>query len=197
MSMSDQQALRRRLKQLRRAIDPQTAAHNQQQVLERLRRHPWLLRARRVAAYVGNQGEIDPIPLLGLPELREKKLYLPVLHPFRPGRLWFGRWRAGERLAPNRYGIPEPVRRGQQLRTARSLDLVIVPLLGFDQRCHRLGMGGGFYDRTFAFRNRHPQIRRPRLLGLAHSEQMIDELDRQPWDVQLDAVITPATVYYR
>ena len=193
--MTDQQTLRRHLKKARRSLDPGTAAQAQRAALRRLKRLSCFRDARRIAAYVGSNGEIDPMPLLTAAAERGKRAYLPVLHPFRPGRLWFSRWRPGERLLPNRFGIPEPTRRHDQLLPARRLDLVIVPLLAFDADCHRLGMGGGYYDRTFAFLNQRVHIRRPLLIGLAHELQHVDSLDPQPWDVPLDAVVTAQRIY--
>jgi 5-formyltetrahydrofolate cyclo-ligase len=97
----------------------------------------------------------------------------------------------------NRYGIPEPARYRDHLLPARRLELVIAPLLGFDCACHRLGMGGGYYDRTFSFLNQRRHIHRPLLIGLAYELQRIESLDPQPWDVRLDAVVTENRTYRR
>ena len=137
------------------------------------------------------------MPILEQAAASGKRCYLPVLHPFLHGRLLFCRWQPGERLWPNRFGILEPRSRRDHILPARRLDLVIVPLLGFDIACHRLGMGGGYYDRTFAFLNQRRHIRRPLLIGLAHELQLVDRLDPQPWDVQLDAVVTAQRIYRR
>ena len=195
--MTDQQTLRRHLKQARRGLDPDIAALAQREALQRLQHLPAFRRARRIGGYAGSNGEIDPISLLHDTASQGKRAYLPVLHPFRPGRLWFCRWLPGERLWPNRFGILEPASRRDHILPARRLDLVIVPLLGFDIACHRLGMGGGYYDRTFAFLNQRRRIRRPMLIGLAHELQLVDRLDPQPWDVQLDAVVTAQRIYRR
>jgi 5-formyltetrahydrofolate cyclo-ligase len=125
-----------------------------------------------------------------------KQCYLPVLHPFLAGRLWFCRWTPGDRLVANRYGIPEPVPRKTGLIAARDLDLVIVPLLGFDSECHRLGMGGGFYDRSFAFVRRFKQRTRPYLIGFAHEAQRVDRLQTQRWDITLDAIASDRALYF-
>ena len=197
MPMIDVQTLRRHLKQARRSLGPDEAARTQRAALQRLQQLPCFRRARRIAGYVGSNGEIDPLPLLDAATRQGKWVYLPVLHPFRPGRLWFCGWRPGERLLPNRYGIPEPVRRRDHILPARRLDLVIVPLLGFDTACNRIGMGGGYYDRTLAFRLQRRHIHRPLLIGLAHELQCVESLDPQPWDVPLDVVITAHRVCRR
>ena len=139
----------------------------------------------RVAGYWASDGEI-PLHAWQL-QLRDAVYCLPVLHA--DGRLRFAPWRAGEPVEANRFGIPEPVVAPDQLLGPEALDLVVVPLVGFDARCHRLGMGGGWYDRSFAFRHRQPAP--PRLVGAAFAFQQVDDgLPSEDWDVQLDAVCT-------
>lgn len=94
----------------------------------------------------------------------------------------------------NRFGIPEPVQ--SRRHPPGILDLVVVPLVGFDAKCNRMGMGGGFYDRCFAHRLAR-QHSGPRLVGLAFDCQQVDELPVEPWDVPLDAIVTQSHVFYR
>jgi 5-formyltetrahydrofolate cyclo-ligase len=195
-NLTDLSALRRQLKRNRLALPSDIRATAETRALERIQRTPQFRRARRIAAYVGSNGEIDPMPLLRLAAQMGKACYLPVLHPFRKGRLWFYRWQPGDRMRLNRFGIPEPLPHRRHFLAARRLDLVIVPLLGFDSDCRRLGMGGGYYDRSFAFVNRFGHAKRPYLLGLAHESQRIDRLDAQPWDVTLDAVVSDRHLYH-
>tara|TARA_B110000908_G_scaffold113635_1_gene133335 strand:+ start:1081 stop:1407 length:327 start_codon:yes stop_codon:yes gene_type:complete len=89
----------------------------------------------------------------------------------------------------NRLGILEPRNNGRQL-IAQQFDAVLVPLLGFDRQGHRLGMGGGFYDRAFAFKHQGGYRKRPLLIGIAHHFQEAESLTTQSWDVPLDAIIT-------
>ncbi|WP_133000484.1 5-formyltetrahydrofolate cyclo-ligase [Luteimonas arsenica] len=147
----------------------------------------------RVAGYWAADGEIALHAWqLRLP--RETTYCLPVLHG--DGRLRFAPWRPGEAVAPNRFGIPEPVVETGELLDPEALDLVVVPLVGFDVRCHRLGMGGGWYDRSFAFR--HLQPAPPRLVGAAFAFQQVDdELPSEDWDVQLDAICTDQSTLFR
>ena len=151
------------------------------------KRQPFFLRAERIAFYLASDGELDPLPLLRSAVAMGKQCLLPVLHPLGHRRLWFARWKPGEPLRPNRYGIPEPADRRYTL-SGCDLDLVIVPLVAFDQQGNRLGMGGGYYDRTFApCRNRS---RRPLLIGWAHALQEVPELPARPWDIPLDGLVT-------
>ncbi|MEN1941611.1 5-formyltetrahydrofolate cyclo-ligase [Luteimonas sp. MJ246] len=119
---------------------------------------------------------------------------LPVLHD--DGRLRFAPWRPGDPVEPNRHGIPEPAVAPGALLDPSALDLVVVPLAAFDLRCHRLGMGGGWYDRSFAFRHRQPAP--PRLVGAAFAfQQVAGDLPNEDWDVQLDAVCTDQSTLFR
>lgn len=121
-------------------------------------------------------------------------VYLPVLA--EGSFLYFAPYRPGAPLRHNRFEIPEPeVAPTEWLRPAQ-LDLVLTPLVAFDSTGTRLGMGGGFYDRGFAFmREAADRGHRPCLLGLAYEFQQVAELVRQPWDVPLDAVVTELALY--
>ena len=193
--MSDNNALRRSLKAARRQIGELQLQHASAQVAERLLQRREFLNATRIAAYVGSKGEIDPMPLLHVAHLMGKQCYLPVLHPFLAGRLWFAPWTPRIGMTFNRFNIPEPVFRQRDCCKPQFLDLLLVPLLGFDANCHRLGMGGGFYDRTLAFRRHRDTWKGPDLFGLAHEQQRCDTLAVAPWDVSLDAVFTNQHVY--
>jgi 5-formyltetrahydrofolate cyclo-ligase len=104
----------------------------------------------------------------------------------------FGRVGRTTRMAPNRYGIPEPLD-ARPLR-ARQLDLLLMPLVGFDHRGYRLGMGGGYYDATLAFMQHRRLWRKPRLVGIAYECQRVEALPHDPWDMPLDAVLTERRV---
>jgi 5-formyltetrahydrofolate cyclo-ligase len=159
-------------------------------IANRLRRDPAYLRADRIGAYLATDGEIDPLPLLHAALAGGKRCYLPVLHPFAGPSLWFCEWRAGDPLVPNRFAIPEPLPRRHPPHHAWQLDLLLVPLVAFDARGNRLGMGGGYYDRTLAYLHHRVHWRRPRVVGLAHSLQRVDSLPKNAWDIPVDGVIT-------
>lgn len=156
---------------------------------------PEFRRARRIAFYLAHGGEIDPRPVFALAAALGKACYLPVLHPLGQNRLYFVRHRDGEPLFPNRFGIPEP--RLRHRVPIWALDLIFIPLVGFDAAGNRLGQGGGFYDRSLAHL-RHGA--RPLRIGLAHGFQQVPRLHPNPWDVPLHGVATeqgfhPATGY--
>jgi 5-formyltetrahydrofolate cyclo-ligase len=189
-------SLRRRLRAARRALSPVEQTAHAGAVAARIARDPRLRRARRIALYLPADGEVDPVPLRTLLNGSAHRWYLPVLRGHAAGRLWFVRWRERDRLRCNGFGIPEPVRR-RYIHPTHALDLVLAPLVGFDAQCNRIGMGGGFYDRTLAFLHRRRHWRRPLLIGLAHECQRVDRIEPSPWDVPLDAVFTEAGVYRR
>ena len=142
--------------------------------------------ARHVAGYACVGRELDPSPLLGIALEAAKSVYLPRIKS--GNAMEFVAWRIGDPLQDNRFGIPEPASRSSTVRAADRLDLVLVPLLGFDLRGNRLGFGGGFYDRAFAFRRSRGAP--PFLCGYAYDDQCCDALESAQWDVTLDAAVT-------
>jgi 5-formyltetrahydrofolate cyclo-ligase len=172
------------LRQLRRAIGP--AERNRcgrRAALHLLRWRP-LLRARRIAVYLSVHSELSTAALIrGLHRLGRSP-WVPVSG--RGGGMRFAPLRKGAKLGRDALGLPRPLR-ARPLRSARTLDLMILPLLGFDRMGHRLGNGGGYYDRALAGARRGG---RPLLVGYAYAAQKTAEVPAEPWDVRLDAVVT-------
>lgn len=193
--LSASRPLRSRLRALRRALSHREQRQHARGLARVLGRERLFLGARRVAHYWPADGEIDPLPLLERGAKTRRRAYLPVLHPGRAPRLTFAPYHPGEPLSLNRFGIPEPPSRRGRIH-ARHLDLLLVPLVGFDQRGQRIGMGGGFYDRSLAFLKRRPVWRRPRLIGLAHECQRLARIAPRPWDIPLDGIATERRVYW-
>lgn len=193
--MTDLRQIRKELRARRRDLPPHEQRHHSAAVARQL--NAWLpfLKARSVAVYYSEDGEVDLSTVVVGARARGKRVYLPVLHPFAGNRLWFSEWRESDRLHLNRFSIPEPSHRVRKPVFGLALDMVLVPLVGFDNSCSRLGMGGGFYDRSFAFRQRNKSWRRPVLVGIAHELQRVAMLENNEWDVPLDAVITERHLY--
>lgn len=177
--------LRRELRVRRRAIPAAERIAAADALATRLLALPFMPATGYVAGYWAMDGEIG----LHSWQLRLPPglVYcLPVLAD--DDTLRFAPWRSGDGLVTNRYGIPEPDLDPQSGLPAQAMALIAVPLVGFDARGHRLGMGGGWYDRTLAFRQALPAP--PHLVGVGFDAQRVDDVGAQPWDVPLDAVCT-------
>jgi len=145
------------------------------------------MRARRFAAYLSNDGEPDLGLLLYRSAVMGKRAYLPALH----GKsLWFLPLASDLPMVENQFGIAEPSCHPDERLKPYALDLVLVPLVAFDASGSRLGMGGGYYDRCFAYLNHRSRWRRPRLIGVAFEFQRAEAIPSRPWDVRLDGVST-------
>lgn len=186
--------LRRQLRQQRRSLTAEQQQRAAENLALNLLGNPDLHRARHIAVYLPNDGEIDPHTYLTVARRKGVQFYLPVLHPIHPGRLVFSPYHDGMALFSNRFGIPEPAFRHGLRRPPWALDAVLFPLVGFDESGGRLGMGGGFYDRTFAFTRVRPRLA-PKLIGLAHDFQKVSALPVEPWDVPLHSVVTDRCCY--
>jgi len=194
--VEDLRTLRLRLRERRRALSPRAQRRHAREVARRLCTSLLIQRSCRIAVYLSEDGELDLGPLIARARLYGKHIFLPVLRA-RPERaLWFCEHRLGEPLRENRFGIAEPELRRRPPVPPWGLDLILMPLVGFDARGNRLGMGGGFYDRTLAYLQRRAHWRRPVLLGVAHECQRLERLDQRPWDIPLNGVITEARIYW-
>ena len=176
------------MRRLRRALTPHQQREHARQAMRNALKSPWFRRPKRVGIFISSDGELDTRPLMEALWHRGHRLFLPVLEHGLSRPMLFAEVAPNTPLHPNRYGIPEPVNR--RFFPACQLDVVITPLVAFDRDGYRLGMGGGFYDRTFACKLKGRT--KPLLIGWAHSFQEIDRLPRQPWDVPLDGIITEA-----
>ena len=187
--------LRRMLRKARRELSPSEQRKAALGLYRQLAQQPLFRRAKHISLYLPTDGEIDPRLLLRAAQRRGKATYLPVLSAWPRTKMVFQRVRPGEKLRPNRFRILEPrVNIGQQ-RKVWALDLVLLPLVGFDDVGGRLGMGGGFYDRSLAYLARRKSWRKPTLLGLAHECQKVERLAQASWDVPLAGTVTDKQWY--
>jgi 5-formyltetrahydrofolate cyclo-ligase len=147
-------------------------------------------RSTHFALYLANDGELDTFALIDALWRLGKQVYLPVLHPVVPGYLIFVRYQRDTLLYPNKFGIPEPLPQCHQLLPLAQLDVIFTPLVAFDRAGNRLGMGGGFYDRTLS---QLPQNTHCNVIGLAHDCQLVDAVPSEAWDIPLRQIITPST----
>lgn len=192
----DKIALRRRLRAIRRDIPPPVRRQAGRAITRLALRHGLLARKRRLGLYIPAKGEIDCLPLLNRALWQGAECYLPVVPRARQRMLWFARLGDAPHWGVNRYGIPEYGHRRSARVRAGELDILFLPLLGFDELGYRMGMGGGYYDASLAYLARRRHWHKPRLVGLAFDAQKVERLPRDPWDIPLDAVITERR-YYR
>jgi len=180
--------IRRQMRTKRRSLTASQRRQASQRLLHSLRHSPRFQFSRRVAVYLTNDSEIDTAVFIRDLQKRGKQLFLPVLHPLRKGHLSFLPYRRNTPMQTNRFGIAEPDFRRWRAVPARYLDLVCMPLVAFDNAGNRLGMGGGFYDRTLAFMHRPGN--KPALIGCAFECQQTESLPAEPWDIPLSAIAT-------
>ncbi|MBA3486620.1 MAG: 5-formyltetrahydrofolate cyclo-ligase [Lysobacter sp.] len=179
------QQLRQQLRTRRRELTPARRIQGAQILATQLLGLPFAPTAGHVAGYWATDGEIALHAWQV--QLPPDCIYcLPVLQA--DGCLAFAPWQPGHALRSNRFGIPEPDVAADALIDARRMSLVVVPLVAFDRSGNRLGMGGGWYDRSFAFRQHQPAP--PWLVGAAYAEQRIEGIEPADWDVRLDTVCT-------
>ncbi len=184
VSDSSTESLRQEIRRQRRALSDAGRRREHAGMLRQLRGSGRFFKSRHIAAYLAFDGEVDTMPLIRMAWNLGKHVYLPVLDE---NTLKFHRVTPATTFRRNVFGIPEPERSGLTQRDARELDLVFMPLVAFDMHGTRLGMGGGYYDRTFAFKSSR---RTPHLCGLAYEVQRVRQLERARWDIPLDSVLT-------
>lgn len=188
---AERRALRREMRRRRRSLSGPERRAAARALSERLARTRWFLNSRTIAVYLSNDGEIDLSLLVGRAWAMGKRTYLPRL--FGP-RLWFLPFHARSVLAGNRFSIPEPVEPPRRRIRPMFLDLVLFPLVAFDGRGNRLGMGAGYYDKTFEAARRRDAWQGPKRVGVAYELQCVDSLPAADWDVPLDAIVTDRAV---
>jgi 5-formyltetrahydrofolate cyclo-ligase len=192
----DKITLRKRLRKVRQDIPDATRRPAGRAIARLALAHRLLARKRRIGLYIPAKGEIDCLPLLDRALRLGARCFLPVVPRARQRMLWFSQLGEGPHWGVNRYGIPEYGHRQFERLRAGELDILFLPLLGFDEQGYRMGMGGGYYDASLAYLTRRRAWHKPRLVGLAFEAQKVARLPRDPWDVPLDGVITERR-YYR
>ncbi len=188
---NERQQIRNEIRRRRRALTPEQQEQAAHQAACQAINYPPVSRAGKIALFLSVDGELDTRPLTELLWQRGQQVYLPVLHPFSAGNLLFIRYLPETPLTINRLRIPEPPLDIRYLATLDELDVILVPLVAFDAQGQRLGMGGGFYDRTLQHWQQHGCLP----MGFAHNCQQVGTLPVADWDVPLPALITPDNIW--
>ena len=185
---------RNQIRTLRRDVDSQTHAANSSKICDGFWNLDTFQSAEHVGAYLAFDGEADPMELMTSAFEKGKQIYLPVIAG-KTKPLLFAPWTPSTTMVKNRFNILEPNVEPSKRVDAHRLDFVVTPLVAFDESCNRIGVGGGFYDRTFGFLNEPGMQKSVMLLGFAFELQKLDAIQPQPWDVRLDAVVTESRIY--
>ncbi|CDG20392.1 conserved protein of unknown function [Xenorhabdus poinarii G6] len=184
-------SIRKKIRQRRQSLSPEQQSQFAQQAVKQVLAHPKIKPATNIALYLSFDGELDTRPLIQQLWQQNKQVYLPILHPFSRYHLLFLHYGPDTPLIRNRLNIDEPQLDVRQVLPVSELDVMFIPLVAFDCTGQRLGMGGGFYDRTLAKwqqQNFYP-------IGLAHDVQLVEKLPSASWDIPLPEIMTPEKVW--
>lgn len=185
----DKHELRQQLRRQRSALTARQIQLDSLRVCRRICSSLWYLRSRQIAAYLPARGEIDLTSVLAHALRRKASTCLPAIDP-ADGSMQMHRLDLHTALHVNPWGIEEPV---SPLVPPSAINLILMPLVAFDDQGNRLGQGGGYYDRYLA---RLSGWHRPLKIGVAYAFQQVERLEPDPWDIPLDAVVTPEAVLH-
>ena len=193
MKKRQKEQLRKSLKQLRRNLLVSEQKSAAETVHDLVTEQDFFTSANHLAFYLSIDNELNPGPILQKAMDVKKSCYLPVISKNSQHEMSFRLYDRGMSLKENKWGIREPSALAP-LISPLNLEVVFVPLVGFDEKCSRLGMGKGFYDKTFNFKNQDTQTK-PLLVGLAYECQRVKEIPCESWDIRLDIVVTALGIY--
>lgn len=188
---TQRQQIRQTIRQARRQLTPEQQKIAAEQAKLNALQHPKIAQAKNIALFLSFDGEINTQPLIDALWQQNKQIYLPVLHPFSAHHLLFLHYHPDSLLVKNRFNIAEPPLDVRDVLPPEQLDVMLIPLVAFDSQGQRLGMGGGFYDRTLA--NWQKSGFYP--IGLAHDCQHVEQLPVAHWDIPLPEIITPKKIW--
>lgn len=194
--ITHKQDLRRDIRRQRRALDEQQQDDAARGLVKNLMAVKFFVQARRISFYYPNDGEIDPSLAMVRAMERSTQCYYPVICAGVKPKLFFAPVTPGCRLYLDRMGIPSPKVAPASWLKPIELDVILLPLVAFDQQGARIGMGGGFYDASLAFLSSRRYWRRPRLIGIAHELQKTGKIQADHWDVPVEMIVTDRNVYH-
>ena len=189
--MQNHDQMRQDKRRARAALDQAQLARAAEALASRIFELDAYHRAQRIATYFAVNGEISLDPVIDDALAAGKQVYLPNLDK---ESLRFSPYFREQKMRINSFRLPEPDVGDDDMLQPVELDLVLAPLVVFDAARNRIGMGGGYYDRSFAMR-KDPRVTEPVLIGVAHELQKADEIVPEDWDVRLDMVVTDVAVY--
>ncbi|MDV7106263.1 5-formyltetrahydrofolate cyclo-ligase [Vibrio sp. TH_r3] len=186
-------AIRKDIRQQRNALSSFDQVSAAKQLLAQLKFLPKLNHAKNIALYLSVDGELDTKPVIEYLWEQGKHVFLPVLHPFSKGHLLFLRYEQNTVMTLNAFRIPEPKLHLSNVIPMAQLDIIFTPLVAFDANGNRLGMGGGYYDRSLAHWHKTGEGAIP--IGIAHNCQQIAKVPTESWDIPLPFIATPSKIW--
>ncbi|MDD9155042.1 5-formyltetrahydrofolate cyclo-ligase [Aliivibrio sp. S4TY2] len=192
--MTSRRRIRQSIRQLRNTLSPTEQSQAADALVLQCATNPIIQKANTIAVYLSSDGEVDTDPLIQWLWQQGKQVSLPVIHPFAKGHLLFLEYTKTTLLIHNKYQILEPKLDKTKIVPTSELDLILTPLVAFDHTGNRLGMGGGYYDRTLS--RWHTDQQGPMPIGLSHSCQQVPLLPIESWDVPLPQIITPKKTWF-
>lgn len=193
----DKVQTRAMLTHFRKHLNLDDRQHIAMQVAAKIRTITSFLQSQHVGVYLAHQGEVDTALIIQYARKQHKQLYLPVIDSSGVNLMRYYAYQTNAPMTKNRYGIEEPSTHNTTPIALEMMDVVITPLIGFDEKCNRLGHGKGYYDHTFAFVKQSDCKNKPVLIGLGYEFQKIPSLIPADWDVPLDYVVTEKAIYQR
>jgi 5-formyltetrahydrofolate cyclo-ligase len=163
-------------------------------LLLRLQNNTVIKEAQHIALYLAVNGELDLQPFIHWCWQQKKQVYLPIVHPFSKGNLLFLAYENDSIMINNRYKIKEPKLDVRHIKPVQQLDVILTPLVAFDNTGERIGMGGGYYDRTLTYWYKNyiqDNYYSPSIIGIAHDCQQIEKVPNEVWDIPLPSIMTP------
>ena len=189
--MEDADQLRQRNRRRRAGLTAGQLEQAAQNLARRILELDEYRQAGRLAAYFAVNGEIGLDPVIDHALAAGKRVYLPNLDQ---QALRFSPYFHAQKMRINKFRLPEPDVEEAEMLAPEELELVLAPLVVFDGERNRIGMGGGFYDRSFSFR-KNAEHKLPVLIGVAHEMQKVDRIVPEEWDVRLDMIVTDQGLY--
>jgi 5-formyltetrahydrofolate cyclo-ligase len=188
----DRNEIRQLIRNKRQNLDEITQKQQALLLAQKLKSHPKVSKAQSIAIYLTNDGEINTQDFIHDCWNNNIKTYLPVLHPFSKGHLLFLHYHCQSVMKRNKYNILEPHLNVGDVLPIAQIDIIFTPLVAFDPSGARLGMGGGYYDRTLAtWYSKKDVNSKPYPIGLAFDCQQIESIPTEHWDIPIPEIVTP------
>ncbi len=195
MQLNEQRVdIRKRMRNLRKNLSKEVQKQATKSLYINISQVATITKNTRIGGYLSNDGEPDLSHVFKEMWSKNAKPHLPIIHPFTRTHLLFQEYEKNSPMKANRYGIFEPELNCSHICPVAELDFILTPLVAFDSQGNRLGMGGGYYDRTLA-QIPDNAVKKPVLIGIAHQCQEVDALPIASWDVPLDYIVTPERIY--